>query len=99
VSLAIWDEKQQYQLFSTSTERLGAPPFTLDPGERISWTFELLLHFAPGTYHVGTSLYRYDVQRNYGDFPGSTIFIHSEIDVRGVVNLYPRLVAPGAPFG
>jgi lipopolysaccharide transport system ATP-binding protein len=96
VSLGMADEKQ-YLVFSTSTERLGAPAFTLEPGQHIAFTFELQLHLAPGTYYVGVALFRYDVQKDYGQFAVGTIFVHSDTDVRGVVNLYPRLVGPGAP--
>jgi lipopolysaccharide transport system ATP-binding protein len=98
VALGVLDENRNL-IFSASTERLGAPAFTLDPGGKIAWSFELDLHLAPGTYTVGAALFRYDVQRDYGQFPGTTIFIHSDTDVRGVVNLYPRVVPPGAPFG
>ena len=97
VSLGIVDEKQ-YMLFSASTERLGERPFTLEAGEKISWTFEIDAHLAPGTYHVGIALYRYDIQKDFGQFPCGTFFVHAETDVRGVVNLYPRIVPPGAPF-
>jgi lipopolysaccharide transport system ATP-binding protein len=86
----IYDENQ-YQLFSASTERMGAPPFTLDPGQKIAYAFDLQLHLAPGTYRVVSALYRYDVQKEYGTFQGTTFFVHSNDDVRGAVNLYPRL--------
>ena len=84
----------QYPLFSTSTERLGAPAFTLESGERASYAFDLDLHLAPGTYRLSAALYRYDIQHEYGTYPGETFFVHSDVDVRGVVNLYPRLSRP-----
>ena len=88
--LMIYDDNQ-YQLFSASTERMGAPPFTLDPGQKISYAFDLQLHLAPGTYRVAAALYRYDVQREYGTFQGTSFFVHSKDDIRGAVNLYPKL--------
>lgn len=88
--LMIYDDNQ-YELFSASTERMGAPPFTLDPGQKVSYTFDLQLHLAPGTYRLSAALYRYDVQKEYGTFQGTTFFVHSDVDVRGAVNLYPEL--------
>ena len=88
--LMIYDDNQ-YQLFSASTERMGAPPFTLDPGQKISYAFDLQMHLAPGTYRVAAALYRYDVQREYGTFQGTSFFVHSKDDIRGAVNLYPKL--------
>jgi lipopolysaccharide transport system ATP-binding protein len=88
--LMIYDDNQ-YELFSASTERMGAPPFTLDPGQKISYAFDLHLHLAAGTYRMTAALYRYDVQKEYGTFQGTTFFVHSEADVRGAVNLYPEL--------
>lgn len=90
VVLMIYDENQ-YELFSASTERLGAPPFSLDPGEKTAFTFDLQLHLAPGTYRLTAALYRYDIQREFGTFQGTTFFVHADTDVRGAVNLYPRL--------
>jgi lipopolysaccharide transport system ATP-binding protein len=90
VVLMIYDENQ-YELFSVSTERLGAPPFSLDPGEKTAFAFDLQLHLAPGTYRMTAALYRYDIQREFGTFQGTTFFVHADTDVRGAVNLYPRL--------
>ncbi|HYV97644.1 MAG TPA: ABC transporter ATP-binding protein [Gemmatimonadaceae bacterium] len=97
VSIGMADERQ-YVVFSTSTERLGAPAYTMDPGDRISVTFEMDLHLAPGAYYLGIALHRYNVQKDYGQFAVGTLFIHADVDVRGVVNLVPRLVPAGAPF-
>ena len=79
-------------IFATSTERLGASSFSLEPGEKKWWHFEVALHLAPGTYHFGAALYRYDMQRDYGQFPGKTVFVHADTDVNGIVNLHPRLL-------
>jgi lipopolysaccharide transport system ATP-binding protein len=87
-------DENRYILFSASTERLGAPPFSLEAGERIAWTFELTLHLGPGTYNLGAALHRYDIQRDYGRFLGRTIFVSSDVDVRGAVNLCPRVLQP-----
>lgn len=81
-----------YEIFNTSSERLGAPPVDLAAGETRRFRFALQLHLGTGTYHLAVLLYRYDVQREYDRlFPGVTFFVRSEADVRGAVNLYPRL--------
>ena len=90
VVLMIHDDNQ-YLLSSMSTERLGAPAFSLEPGERIAFSFEMDLHLAPGTFRLSAALYRYDIQKEYGVFPGSTFFVHADGDVRGAVNLNARL--------
>ena len=57
-------------------------------------TFELDLHLANGTFHLGAYLYRYDTQRQLDRaLPAVTFFVASEADVRGYANLYPKLVA------
>ena len=57
-------------------------------------TFELDLHLANGTFHVGAYLYRYDVQRELDRvLPAATFFVASEVDVRGHANLYPKVVS------
>jgi len=85
-----------YEIFNTSSERLGAPPVDLAPGETRRFRFRLRLHLATGTYHMAVLLYRYDVQHEYDRlFPGITFFVRSESDVRGAVNLYPGLEQDG----
>jgi len=53
----------------------------------------MVLHLASGTFHLGIWLYRYDIQKQYDvTFPAATFFMHSEKDVRGVTNLYPKVI-------
>ena len=57
-------------------------------------TFQLDMHLAVGTFHIGVYLYRYDIERELDRvLPAATFFMESEIDVRGGANLYPRVVA------
>jgi lipopolysaccharide transport system ATP-binding protein len=87
-------------VFDTSTERLGLGTIALQAGEAFHCSVQLDLHLAPGTYRIGAALYRYDIQREYDRwFPAATLFVGTDQDVRGVANLYPRVVAfePGAP--
>jgi ABC-type polysaccharide/polyol phosphate transport system ATPase subunit len=82
------------EAFNTSSERLGTPSISLKEGQSCTMTFELDMHLAVGTFHVGIYLYRYDLQREYDRaLPAATFFIESDIDVRGSANLYPRVTA------
>jgi lipopolysaccharide transport system ATP-binding protein len=94
-----------YEIFNTSSERLGHPPITLAAGERARCTFEVDLHLGPGTYYLGVYLYRYDVQKNYDHvFPATSFVVAADRDVIGAANLYPSVAGfaplpqPAVPF-
>jgi lipopolysaccharide transport system ATP-binding protein len=81
-------------VFNTSSERLAVPAVNLQKGQSCTLTFELDMHLAVGTFHIGIYLYRYDLQLEYDKaLPGATFFVASDVDVRGAANLYPRVVA------
>ena len=81
-----------YEIFNTSSERLGHPPITLAAGERARCTFDVDLHLGPGTYYLGVYLYRYDVQKNYDHvFPATSFVVAADRDVIGAANLYPSV--------
>jgi ABC-type polysaccharide/polyol phosphate transport system ATPase subunit len=85
-------DENGYDVFNTSTERLGHPTFSLAAGESYRCTLRLTLHLACGSFHFGALVYRYDIQRKYDEaFPVGTVFIASDTDVRGVANLYPQV--------
>lgn len=87
-------DDDHYEVFNTSTERLGHGTFSLEPGESYRCTFELDMHLPQGTFHVGALIYRYDIQQEYDRWaPGATFFVNSPVDVRGAANLYPRLAS------
>jgi lipopolysaccharide transport system ATP-binding protein len=82
------------EAFNTSSERLGTPSVSLEQGQSCTLTFELDMHLAVGTFHIGIYLYRYDLAREYDRaLPAATFFVESDIDVRGAANLYPRVTA------
>jgi homopolymeric O-antigen transport system ATP-binding protein len=86
-------DEELYDAFNTSTQRLGRDSFTLEAGGRFAIGFTLRLHLAPGTYHFGVYLYRYDIQKNFDTrVPARTSYVRADIDVRGVVNLEPEVV-------
>lgn len=89
--LTLLDDKY-YDVFNTSTERLGIPSISLEAGERHTFRFELDLHLARGSFHLAVGLYRYDISKQYDEVQAATLLIRTKQDVRGVVNLNPRVV-------
>jgi lipopolysaccharide transport system ATP-binding protein len=84
-------DENRYDVFDTSTERLGLGTFSVKPRETVRCTFELDLHLVPGTFDMVVSLHRYDVNKTYDRwFPAATIFVKADRDVRGAANLRPR---------
>lgn len=82
-----------YEVFNTSSERLGTPPITLEKGETAVCEFDVTLNLGPGTYYLGLYLYRYDVERQYAHvFPATSFVVTSDRDTRGAANLYPKVV-------
>ena len=81
-----------YEVFNTSSERLGAPPLSLEAGESASCEFDVELNLGPGTYYLGVYLYRYDVEREYDHvFPATSFVVTTDRDTRGAANLYPSV--------
>ncbi|HJQ10477.1 MAG TPA: ABC transporter ATP-binding protein [Gemmatimonadaceae bacterium] len=79
-----------YEVFNTSSERLGQPPLTLAAGDRIDCDFDVELNLGPGTYYLGVYLYRYDIEHQYDHvFPATSFVVTSDRDTRGAANLYP----------
>ena len=91
--LVLLDDKY-YDVFNTSTERLGEKPLDLKAGERYKYEFDLDLHLARGNFHLTVMLYRYDLGQILDQIqPAATLLISTATDVRGVVNLEPRVVS------
>jgi homopolymeric O-antigen transport system ATP-binding protein len=87
-------DDDDYEVFNTSTQRLGTPPFDLKAGETKHVTVELTMHLVPGTYHLGIYLHRYDQQKDFDARARAvTFYMTSQADVRGVANLEPRVLA------
>jgi lipopolysaccharide transport system ATP-binding protein len=87
-------DEEMYEVFNTSTQRLGAETVNLAPGEKFTARFALKLHLAPGTYHFGVYVYRYDVQKNFDTLtPAKAFYVRSQVDVRGVAHLEPEVLS------
>jgi len=85
-------DNRDYEIFNTSTQRMGHGTFSTNPGDMFMFTFELDLHFGSGSYPFGVRIYRSAIGKVYDNwFPAGTIFVADDKDVRGVVNLYPEV--------
>jgi lipopolysaccharide transport system ATP-binding protein len=86
------DDDSHYNVFNSSTERISGKSFSIRAGETKKILFELQLHLAPGIYHAGTYIYRYDIEKEFdAKMNAATIYIKADKDIRGVVNLYPKI--------
>jgi lipopolysaccharide transport system ATP-binding protein len=93
VVIAIVDNNQ-YLVFDTCTQRLGAGALTMQEGETLSCTFEMDLRLAEGTFHVHAYLHRYLTDLPYDTWRcAATFFVKETPEVRGVVTLSPKLIA------
>jgi lipopolysaccharide transport system ATP-binding protein len=81
-----------YDVFHTSSQRLGHAPISMEPGQRAVCDFDIDLHLGPGTYYLGAFLYRYDTEHQYDHvFPATSFVMTTDRDIRGAANLYPRV--------
>jgi len=78
-----------YDVFHTSSQRLGHPPLSLKAGQKAECDFDVDLHLGPGTYYLGVYLYRYDTQQEYDHvFPATSFVMTTDRGSRGAANLY-----------
>jgi homopolymeric O-antigen transport system ATP-binding protein len=92
VVIQVVDERQ-YPLFDTCAQRLGASAIALDREQTVTCTFEVDLALAEGTYHVNAFLFRYVTDRAYDSWlTAATFFVTGAPEIKGVINLHPRLV-------
>ena len=85
-------DDNQYPVFDTCTQRLGAGAITLDEGESLECTFELDLELAAGAFHVNAYLHRYLTDLPYDSWlSAANFFVTGSHPSRGVVLMNPRL--------
>jgi lipopolysaccharide transport system ATP-binding protein len=82
---------QYERIFTASALQLGVENLKLDAGETCTLGFELDLHLAPGTYHVGIVVVRNESQVIDRFEPAATLTVMYSDRIKGVVNLYPRV--------
>jgi len=86
-------DNNQYKVFDTCTQRLGAGPLTLEAGETLTCTFRVQLRLAQGTFHVDAYLHRYVTSHQVDRWLSATTFFITETQlVRGIANLAPTLI-------
>jgi ABC-type polysaccharide/polyol phosphate transport system ATPase subunit len=86
----------EYEIFNTSTERLGYPAFTIKPGQVYKCSFEIKINLAHGTFGLCVAVHRYDIQKTYDKkVPAVTLFVGSTMAVRGAVNCFPKITENG----
>jgi hypothetical protein len=86
-------DDNQYNVFDTCTQRLGAGPLALDAGETLTSTFRVQLRLAQGTYHINAFLHQYVTDRPFDRYlSAATFFVAGTPTVRGVAHLAPALV-------
>jgi lipopolysaccharide transport system ATP-binding protein len=97
LAVGIWLlDETDYEIFNTSTERLGYPGFALKSGDTYRCTFELKLNVAHGSFKLCAAVHRYDINKSYArKVPAATLFIGSTTAVRGAVNCFPKLLQEG----
>jgi lipopolysaccharide transport system ATP-binding protein len=93
-AVVLWlSDENHYQLFGTSTERLGYGNVSMNTGDRFRCTFELDMNLGPGLFYLSASLFRYDSEEIYDSWESAqTISVWSDQDTAGPVNCFPRLV-------
>lgn len=82
--------REAIMVFNTSTVRLGVDSFSLRDGQKVVCRFALDLHLAGGTYYVAATVRRYDIGKNYDEWPSAqTLVVSADRDSKGIANLYP----------
>jgi ABC-type multidrug transport system ATPase subunit len=85
-------DDQQYPVYETCTQRLGAEAITLDRDQKLECTFELDLNLGEGTFHINALLRRYVTNRVYDRWLfAATFFVAGAPGERGIPTLRPRL--------
>ncbi|MFL5489248.1 MAG: ABC transporter ATP-binding protein, partial [Gemmatimonadaceae bacterium] len=81
-----------YDVFHTSSQRLGHPPLSLAAGQKAECDIDIDMHLGSGTYYLGVYLYRYDIQQQYDHvFPATSFVVTTDRDSHGAANLYPAV--------
>jgi ABC-type polysaccharide/polyol phosphate transport system ATPase subunit len=81
------------QIFNVTSDRLGQPALSMQPGDRHTFTFEVDLHLATGTFHICQTLILIDTGRWFENIePIASIMVTSPVESGGCVNLNPRII-------
>ncbi len=97
-------DRSGYNVFNTSTERLGEEPFSLRSGSTYSCSFQLDLNLANGAYDIEITVYNYGTEYVFDTMnPAATVYVNTGVEVRGVANCKPKVTvrhgaAPASPM-
>jgi len=93
LAISIWlRDAAEYEIFDTSTVRLGCDPIALQPGQSYRCTFELTLNVAHGKFELCADVLHCELEKSYDErVPAATLFVGSSMAVRGAVNCFPRV--------
>jgi lipopolysaccharide transport system ATP-binding protein len=87
-------DENHYNVFEISSDRLQGGSRDYAAGEEHTYRFELDLHLAAGNFQLGALLFRHDIKRTYDQIePVATLLVSTPVGIRGLANLYPRLVS------
>ena len=95
IAVVLWIKNEdQYEIFNTSTERMGRPAYSLEQGQVLECEFELDLDMAYGTYQFCVAVHRYTEDKTLDSWvPASSFYVGTFQDrYRGLVPAEPRLV-------
>jgi lipopolysaccharide transport system ATP-binding protein len=94
LAISIWlRDEAEYELFDTSTVRLGCDPIALQPGQSYRCTFELTLNIAHGKFELCADVLHVELEKIYDQrVPAGNLFVGSSMAVRGAVNCFPRVI-------
>ena len=85
--------EQLFSVFHIDEPRLGAQAFSLQAGRSHVSSFGLTLNLAPGAYHFRINVHRYNSETTSDSVsPVATFYVRSDIHIRGVADLEPRLL-------
>lgn len=85
-------DSRSYRIFYASSENLTGKSFSMGPGDAVTCTFDLQLHLVSGQYRICTWIYRFDTETSYDYWESaSTVYISSDKEIGGIVNLYPSV--------
>jgi lipopolysaccharide transport system ATP-binding protein len=93
MAIALGFRDENYNMFFyVDSDRLGEPQIFLGPDESRTLVFEFDMHLAPGSYFLNVALTRPELDQVLDHrAPAHTFVVHSDVDVRGCANLYPRI--------
>jgi len=81
-----------YEIFEASSEHILGKPRDFQPGDEVTYAFDLDLNLSSGNFQLCVLLYRHYTGTVFDRVePAATLMVTNPIHVRGVVDLRPRV--------